>query len=139
MPSRRSLFTFSIALTSGLLLLTSGTHGPTGTYKLIIEQLPNFIENQQILQTANIVATALITISLAGGLVVITGGILILMHHVSIGKIVIGLGAGAGIPWLIMLAITLITTGQVAAVIAEYSSIGWTGMILAFVARMIAK
>jgi hypothetical protein len=49
------------------------------------------------------------------------------------------LGAGVGIPWLIMLAVSLITTGQVAAVIAQHSSLGWIGVILAFAVRIIAK
>jgi hypothetical protein len=38
-----------------------------------------------------------------------------------------------------MLAITLITTQQVASVLAEYSSTGWVGLILAFIAGAIAK
>jgi hypothetical protein len=106
---------------------------------LIIDNLPQFIQDQQILQIVNFVALILITISLAGGLAVIAGGILILANRVGTGRLLIGLGAGIGIPWLIMLAITLITTGQVASVLAEYSSTGWVGIILAFIARAIAK
>lgn len=130
---------FILAVFAGVLLLASGIHGPTGTYQLIIDQLPHFIQNQLILQIANTLALILITISLAGGLAVIAGGILILMNRVGTGKLAIGLGAGVGIPWLIMLAVTLITTQQVAAVVAEYSTTGWAGIILAFVARTIAK
>jgi hypothetical protein len=139
MPNSRRIVAFIPAVIAGVFLLLSGIHGPTGTYQLIIDQLPNFITNQQILQTVNTVALILITISLAGGFAVIAGGILILMNRVGTGKWVISLGAGVGIPWLIMLAITLITTGQVAAVVAEYSIIGWIGIILAFTARTIAK
>jgi hypothetical protein len=139
MPNSRRLVAFVPAIIAGVFLLLSGIHGPTGTYQLIIDQLPNFITNQQILQTVNTVALILITISLAGGFAVIAGGILLLMNRVGTGKWVISLGAGVGIPWLIMLAITLITTGQVAAVVAEYSIIGWIGIILAFTARTIAK
>jgi hypothetical protein len=139
MPNSRRIVAFIPAVIAGVFLLLSGIHGPAGTYQLIIDQLPNFITNQQILQTVNTVALILITISLAGGFAVIAGGILILMNRVGTGKWVISLGAGVGIPWLIMLAITLITTGQVAAVVAEYSIIGWIGIILAFTARTIAK
>ena len=128
-----------LAVVAGVLLLISGIHGPTETYQLIIDNLPLFIQDQQILQIANMVALILITISLAGGLAVIAGGILILANRVGIGRLLIGLGAGIGIPWLIMLAITLITTGQVASVLAEYSSTGWVGLILAFIAGAIAK
>jgi hypothetical protein len=139
MPNVIRSVAFILAVIAGALLLASGIHGPTGTYQLIIDQLPHFIQNQQILQIANTVALILITVSLAGGLAVIAGGILVLLNRVSTGKWVIGLGAGGGILWLIMLVITLITTHQVAAVIAEYSTLGWTGIILAFVARAIAK
>jgi hypothetical protein len=81
----------------------------------------------------------LIAISLAGGLSVLAVAFLIYKKHVSTGKFFIGLGAGVGIPWLILLAISLITAGQVAAVVAQHSSIGWVGVILAFAARIIAK
>jgi hypothetical protein len=106
---------------------------------MVIDQLPKLTQDQQILQIANTAAAILIAISLAGGLAVIAGGILILMNRVGTGKFVIGLGAGSAIPWLIMLAVTLITTQQVAAVVAEYSTIGWAGIILALAARTIAK
>jgi hypothetical protein len=139
MPKSIRLVTFAVALIAGVFLLISGIHGPTDTYQRIIDLLPQFVQNQQILQIANTLALILITISLAGGLTAIAGGILILMNRVGTGKWVIGLGAGVGIPWLIMLAITLITTQQVAAVVAEYSTIGWAGIILAFGARTIAK
>lgn len=122
-----------------MLLLVSGIRGPTGTYQMVIDQLPKLTQDQQILQIANTAAAILIAISLAGGLAVIAGGILILMNRVGTGKFVIGLGAGSAIPWLIMLAVTLITTQQVAAVVAEYSTIGWAGIILALAARTIAK
>jgi len=128
-----------LAVVAGVLLLISGIHGPTETYQLIIDNLPLFIQDQQILQIANMVALILITMSLAGGLAVIAGGILILANRVGIGRWLIGLGAGIGIPWLIMLAITLISTGQVASVLAEYSSTGWVGLVLAFIAGAIAK
>ena len=139
MPNTKRAVAFVLAVIAGVCLLSSGIHGPTGTYQLIIDQLPQFIQNQQILQIANTLALILITISLAGGLAVIAGGILVLLNRVSMGRWLMGLGVGVGIPWLIMLAITLITTQQVAAVVAEYSTIGWTGIILAFIARTVAK
>ena len=139
MPKIIRSVAFVLALIAGALLLISGIHGPTETYQLIIDNLPQFIQDQQILQIANTLALVLITISLAGGLSVIAGGILILVNRVGTGRLLIALGAGIGIPWLIMLAITLITTQQVASVLAEYSSTGWVGLILAFIAGAIAK
>ena len=128
-----------LSIVAGVLLLVSGIRGPVGTYELVQEQLPLFIENQQVLQVANTVALVLIAISLAGGLSVLAGAFLIYKNHIGTGKLLIGLGAGVGIPWLIMLAITLVTSGQVAAVIAQHSTIGWIGVILSFAARTIAK
>ena len=139
MPNVTRSVAFALAAIAGVLLLISGIRGPTESYQLIINELPKFIQDQQILQIANTLALILITISLAGGLAVIAGGILIILNRVGTGKWLIGLGVGVGIPWLIMLIVTLVTTGQVATAIAEYSSIGWAGIILAFVARTIAK
>jgi len=139
MSDVRRWFAVVLSAVAGVLLLLSGIRGPAGTYELVLEQLPLFIQNQQVLQVANTVALILIAISLAGGVSVLAGAFLIYKNHVGTGKLLIGLGAGVGIPWLILLAISLITSGQVAAVIAQHSSIGWIGVILAFAARTIAK
>jgi hypothetical protein len=139
MPNIRRLVACALAVVAGVFLLLSGIHGPTETYQLVIDQLPNFITDQQVLQVVNTLMLVLIAISLAGGFAVIGGGILILLNRVGTGKLLISLGIGVGLLWLILLVITLITTQQVAAVIAEYSSIGWAGIILAFIARIVAK
>ena len=139
MPTFVRSVAFVIAVMAGVLLLTSGIHGPTESYQLIIDQLPNFIQDQQILQIANTLALILIALSLAGGLTVITGGVLILLNHVGTGKFLISLGAGVGILWLIMMMFTLITTQQMPALVAEYSTTGWVGLVLAFLARLTAK
>jgi hypothetical protein len=117
-----------LAAVAGVLLLVSGVRGPVGTYELVRQQLPVFIHNVQVLQVVNVVAVVLIAIALGGGLSVLAGAFLF-----------IGLGAGVGIPWLILLAVALVTTGQVAAVVAQHSSVGWAGVILAFAARIVAK
>ncbi len=139
MPKIVRAVAFVLASIAGVLLLASGIHGPTETYQLIIDNLPRFIQDQQILQIANIIALILITISLAGGLAVIAGGVLILVNRVGTGRLLIGLGAGIGIPWIILLVITLISTQQIGTVLAEYSSTGWIGLVLAFIAAMIAR
>jgi hypothetical protein len=133
------MITFAIATIAGILLLVSGVHGPTETYEVIKDLLPQFIQNQQIIQIANVILTILIGIALAGGLAVIGGGVLILLGRVGTGKFVIDLGLGVGLIWLIIIAITFITAQQVSATIAEYSSLGWAGIILAITARIIAK
>jgi hypothetical protein len=139
MPNIRRLVACALAVVAGVFLLLSGIHGPTGTYQLVIDQLPNFITDQQVLQVVNTLMLVLTAISLAGGFAVIGGGILILLNRVGTGKLIISLGLGVGLLWLIVLVAALITTQQVAGVIAEYSSIGWAGIILALAARIVAK
>jgi hypothetical protein len=139
MPNSRHWTAIALAVIAGILLLTSGTHGSTGTYQLLLQELPKIIQNQQGLQIANTIAAILIAMSLAGELSVLAGAIIICKNHVSTAKLLISLGAGVGIQWLIMLAVSLITTGQVAAVIAQHSSISWIGVILALAVRIIAK
>lgn len=139
MSSKRRQIAFLFALASGVFLLISGNHGPTGTYKLILDLLHQLTQNQTILQVVGIVIAILTAISLAGGLTVIAGGLLIFINRVTLGKIAIGLGSGAGILLLVLLAITVVTSQQIAGAIAEYSAIGWTGIILAFAAIFIAK
>jgi len=139
MPKSIRWVTFAIAAIAGVFLFISGIHGPTETYETIIDLLPQFIQDPQILQSAIIIATIFITISLAGGLAVIGGGVLILLGRVGTGKFVISLGLGVGLFWLAMLAVAFISTQQVAAVIAEHSTLGWAGIMLAIAARTIAK
>lgn len=139
MPKVIRAVAFVIAIIAGILLLISGTRGPTGTYEFIMKQLPNFVQDQQILQIANTVVLILITLSLAGGITVIAGGLLILANRVGTGKLLIGFGVAGVFPLLIVLILTLVTTQQIATVIAEYSTMGWAGIVLAFVARLIAK
>jgi hypothetical protein len=139
MPNIRRSIACALAIVAGVFLVLSGIHGPTGTYQLVIDQLPNYISDQQVLQVVNTLMLVLIAISLAGGFAVIGGGILILLNRVGTGKLVISLGLGVGLLWLIVLVAALITTQQVAGVIAEYSSIGWAGIILALAARIVAK
>jgi len=139
MPNIRRSIACALAIVAGVFLVLSGVHGPTETYQLVIDQLPNFISDQQVLQVVDTLMLVLIAISLAGGFAVIGGGILILLNRVGTGKLVISLGLGVGLLWLIVLVAALITTQQVAGVIAEYSSIGWAGIILALAARIVAK
>jgi hypothetical protein len=139
MPKSARIITFAIAAIAGVFLLISGFHGPVETYDVTLGLLSRLIQNQQILQIASIVATVLIGISLAGGLAVIGGGSLILLGRVGTGKFVIDLGLGVGLLWLVIIAVTFVSAHQVAAAFAEYSTVGWTGIILAIVARIMAK
>jgi hypothetical protein len=136
---RRRIAAFVIAIIAGIFLLLTGFQGPIGLYQTIKDLLPNLIQNQQILQIANVIAAIFIGTALAGGLAVITGGILVLFNLVTLGKFVIAIGTGAGIIWLILLLITLVSTQQVSILLERYSLFGWIGLILSFIARAVAK
>jgi hypothetical protein len=136
--SRRAA-AFIIATIAGILLLLTGIQGPIGLYQTIRDTLPNLIQNQSITQITDIIAIVFIAIALGGGLAVIVGGIIILFNHVTIGKLLIAVGTGVGIVWLILLSITLLKTLQVSAVIEQHSILGWIGLILSFLARIVAK
>jgi hypothetical protein len=136
---RRRITAFVIAAIAGILLLLTGFQGPIGLYRTIKDLLPNLIQNQQILQIANVIVAIFIGTALAGGLAVIAGGILVLFNLVTLGKFVIAIGTGAGIIWLILLIITLVSTQQLNTIVERYSLFGWIGIILSFFARAVAK
>jgi hypothetical protein len=135
----RRIAAFIIAAIAGMLLLLTGIKGPISLYQTIKDALPNLIQNQAIIQIADKIAAIFIAIALAGGLAVIAGGIIIFFNHITIGKLVIAIGTGVGIVWLILLSITLLTTLQVSTVIGQYSLLGWIGLILSYIARITAK
>jgi hypothetical protein len=136
---KTSLLGFGLSILGGILLLISGTSGPIGIFLVILEQLPLFIKDTLIQTMATIVALFLIILSSLGGLTVILGGYLVYKKHVGTGKLLIGLGAGVGIPWLLFILFTLAMTQKVTAVTAQHSILGWSGIILSFIARSIAK
>jgi len=139
MPNNRNLIAFALSLVAGTLLIVSGTHGPIRIYQLVLQKLPTVIENNLLLSIARAIALVLITISLLGGFIVIEGGYLIYKRHGTTGKMTIGFGAGVGIPWLILILFTLVTSHDPSSVLAQHSIVGWIGIITAFAARFIAK
>jgi hypothetical protein len=139
MPQNRNLIAFALSVIAGALLIISGTRGPIGIYELILQELPKFIKSELLLSTAGTVALILISISLLGGFVVIAGGYLIYKGHGTTGKLAVGLGAGVGIPWLILILLTLVTTQDPSSVLTQHSIVGWMGIITALAARFIAK
>jgi hypothetical protein len=130
---------FGLSILGGILLLISGTSGQIGISLVILEQLPLFIKDTLIQTMATIVALFLIILSSLGGFTVILGGYLVYKRHVGTGKLLIGLGAGVGIPWLLFILFTVAMTQQVTAITAQHSILGWSGIIFSFIARSIAK
>jgi hypothetical protein len=136
---KTSLIMFGLSILGGILLLISGTSGQIGISLVILKQLPLFIKDTLIQTMATIVALFLIILSSLGGFTVILGGYLVYKRHVGTGKLLIGLGAGVGIPWLLFILFTVAMTQQVTAITAQHSILGWSGIIFSFIARSIAK
>lgn len=97
-----------------------------------------FIKDPAILSIVAATALILLILSSLGGLAVVIGGYLVYKKHVSTGKLMISLGGGAGIPWLLLL-LTVISTQEPSAVIAQHSLTSWIGIAVVFIARTIAK
>jgi hypothetical protein len=129
----------ALSVVAGILFLVSGTHGPVGSYEFILENLPSLINDEFVLSAVRTAALVLISISLLGGFVLLFGGYLICKGHGRTGKLAIGLGTGAGIPWLVLTLVTLVTTGSASSVLAQYSTLGWIGFLMALAARFVAK
>lgn len=139
MVSLLRISVFALTVFAGMLLVISGTSGPTAIYNLILQQLPNYIHDANLLTTASAITLILIAISSLGGFAVMIGGLFILRSHITLGRLLIGFGAGAGIPWLLLILFSLAFTQNAAQVIAQHSIIGWIGMIIAFIAKTMAK
>jgi len=139
MPSKRNLVAATLSCLAGLVLIISGTSGPIGIYLIILDKLPLFINDTLILSVTAFVALFLIVLSSLGGFTVILGGYMVFRSHITTGKLLIGLGAGVGIPWLLFMLFTVMATQELSSVITQHSVTGWIGIIASFVARLIAK
>jgi hypothetical protein len=64
---------------------------------------------------------------------------MIYKNHKGTGKMLIGLGAGVGIPWLLFILFTIAFTQEITTVIAQHSIEGWIGIALSFTARSLAR
>jgi hypothetical protein len=136
MSALRNLLSFALSVPAGILLLLKGITGPSEAYSWLLDYLNSGIITDEL--TLNIITTTLlilIFISSLGGIAVIAGGFLVWKNHVSTGKLLISLGAGVGVFWVLFLLLTLASTGDV---FSQYSVIGWIGLILAFLARLVA-
>jgi len=130
---------FIVSIFSGALLIVSGTTGSIGVYGMILSLIARFVDDALVLRILEVVALVLLFLASLGGLSVILGGYLIYKSSVRVGKLIIGIGAGMGIPGLLLTLFPLVITRDVSAVIAQHGIIGWSGIILSLIARTIAK
>ena len=134
----RNKVSFLLTLPAGVLLILNGIRGPTELYELGLQYL-EIIGDAFIRSVVTAVLVSLMLISMTGGFAVFAGGLLIFKNHVLTGKLLIGLGAGVGFFWPLILFFTLIMSWDTSLVAAQYSILGWTGLFLAFAAVLIAK
>ena len=139
MLTRRNQVAVVLSIVAGVLLIVSGSHGTTGTYGIILDQLNLVTQDPLILSVVSIVARILTVFTAVGGFLVLVGGYRLYQNHGSTGKLLISLGGGVGIPWLLLLIFLSRFFGGIMFSIAEHSVIGWTGVILAVIARTVAK
>jgi len=136
MSGFRNILSFALSVPAGILLLFKGITGPTEAYSWLLSYLSSgIITDELILTVATTALLVLIFISSLGGIAVIAGGVLVWKDHVSTGKLLISLGAGVGFIWVIFLLFTLASTGDV---FSQYSVMGLTGLVLAFLALLVA-
>jgi len=136
MSGFRKVLSFVLSVPAGILLLLKGITGPTEAYSWLLNYLNSgVITDEFILTVVTTVLLVLIFISSLGGIAVIAGGVLVWKDHVSTGRLLISLGAGVGILWVIFLLFTFASTGDL---FSQYSVMGLTGLILAFLALLVA-
>ncbi len=136
MSGFRNILAFALSVPAGILLLLKGITGPTEAYSWLLNYLSSgVIADGLILTVATTALLVLIFISSLGGIAVIAGGFLVWKDHVSTGRLLISLGAGVGFIWVIFLLFTLASTGDV---FSQYSVMGLTGLVLAFLALLVA-
>ena len=132
-----------LCIIGGVLMILSGTLGSVGFYETIFTYLSTWVP--QIAPVLSIILQIFTWIALGGGAAVIIGAIICGRGDYSLGKFIIGLGAGMGLLGLIVSLITSIYGGTFVADISTLvvdignGSYGFIGVILTIVARMNLK
>jgi hypothetical protein len=139
MRSLRNSLSFVLSVPAGILLLLKGISGPTGTYSWLIDYLNGVVADGFLLSVVTVVLLVLIVVSSLGGFAVLAGGFLIFKNHSWTGKLLISLGAGIGFFWVLFLLFALVSTGDLSSALSQYSLIGWSGLVLAFLSWFIAE
>ena len=130
-----------IAVLAGAFLIIANASGSAGILGLAIEfvivrvggDVSNFLS--QVLDILNDIGSF-------GGVSVIGGGILIYAERRTIGRFVIGLGAGMGVFGLLFIMGSSLLQGftyTVSLLIVMSQSLAWIGVILSIVAALMAR
>jgi hypothetical protein len=128
-----------VSILGGFLIISSGFIERGITLRIInyIEQkIPQFLPSSNQIIIVTILSILSIIIGL-GGVSVVLGGSLMFEGHVIIGRILIGLGGGAGIfGFIITFGYSLVTSGISSILI---HALYWVGILLAITGVWIAQ
>ena len=140
-PDFRRRLSFLIALISGLLLLIAGVHGSIGILAFALSEITSLLP--QFINVITFTLVILTIVASSGGIAVIIGGYLILRKRTIPGKLLVSLGGSVGsIGFLINLisgiGLAWAIISSAAAIFVIGQSLGWIGVILSVIARVIA-
>lgn len=140
-PDLKRRLSFLIAIVAGLLLLITGVSGSLGILAYALNEISFLIPEVGNVFRLTLVLLAIVASS--GGIAVIIGGYLVLRKRTILGKLVISLGGGVGSLGFIINLISGISLAwallsSVAAIFVVGRSLGWIGVILSVIARVIA-
>jgi hypothetical protein len=143
---RKNTKPFWILVISGLMMIWGGVGYWTGPG--IVGAIGNFIINYFLVSDSTLVWIIRVFVLICaffgafGGFSVIFGAILIYRNYITLGKFVVGLGAGVGLISFIFLLIiaTLMGLWAILGVVWVVSTnIGWMGVVLSIYGRMKVK
>ncbi len=123
-----------IAIIGGVLMLLAGITG-AAAWKALGELAIDVTG----MESLGIVFQVLVLIGALGGLVVILGGLMVRRESVSVGKILITIGAGLGIIGLIIFLIVTFMGDDPAGNFIAGIGLGFIGLVLTIVARQKAE
>jgi hypothetical protein len=126
-------------MAGGVLVVSSGfiEHG-------IIAEIIFYLgqhTSQLISGSASLVVQALMSILSfligLGGITIILGGIIILRNHITVGRLLIGLGGGVGMfGFIITFGYSLVIHGPVSIITHAYY---WVGLLCSLIGAQLAK
>jgi hypothetical protein len=130
----------ALAVAGGLLMLASGYTSRGFLYSALGYAVPQVTDvfSGAVANAVVAAITALELVIALGGITVVLGGLVIMTHHTTIGRLLIYLGGGAGfLGLLISFGYSAYRLGGVDPVL--YYLPYWVGLALAIFARRLAK
>ncbi len=129
-----------LAVIGGILMLLSGYTSRGFLYQALGYAEPHISDflNGTVADAAILVIIVLELLIALGGLTVLVGGLIIMAHHSSTGRVLIYLGGGAGfLGLLISFGYSLYRLGGIDPVLAYLPY--WVGLTMAVAGRRLAK